>query len=484
MGRLGKCCCVPPECEWLQGAPPTITIPRMHPKTPGVANLTNCCFIQCFEFDELEPLQRFDLGDVMNYDRVAECTYELYLIRETCPTVTQFFWRMGDPTRDPSDPNEVHRVPGEEDYLIFTPEPPYVGCCNPASVLNTLKTRQQDRGGTRFVLSYRLNEVCVTIQLVTEHCPPAPPVPKWIVTWTAKYYGFYEFIPYGEKTVRYTFGIERPNCYQVPIDTAQGSWPYYFDWPGTNGSGFTFEVCRSQIFNGKPVGDLTFADGDIPVEPCANPYPQPACAECNTEQTCITSGPVGSGEPYSGFCEPTVVVQYHTAYATGVKTCFQHKYYAWTNEAAELVSDEFGNPPTTASDMECAPPLVIDWPDGVRSPWLDIPVCSLFYSWIAIQNMPADFQCATFNYRLDAGGECFEYLTCPQCPTGPKPNETPLHQDDPADVNLVVPPDMVTNETAITTYNRPIEMTRTINCSGYIEREHCVPFAGGTINIA
>lgn len=463
MGSIDGACCsgdVPPAyCEWVVGGPPTIEITGMTAINDGYLFSNNCCFQQCFNYDATPSRTVVDVGDIYTYDRTITCKMDMVYFPYTCGTVTQAFYT------DPADLTT----------LVIPTKPAYVGCCPDPVTVNELTKTNRIRGGVRFAVSSRPGTVCVSVQRVVETCSPNPPVEKFILTYKQQIEAYYTYIPHVYDQTTYAYTDTNTDCWNIHANSESGGpFPYVLNWNGV-GTGIFYSVCRSKILDSYPVNptSYTFADADLISEPCVDAYDVDFCDPCvagDTGAHCVTTGDTGPSSPSTHFCDTSSIAT--TGYSLGTidPSCYTHSYYYWAD-------DGFGG-----ADLRC---------DGYSS--YGVEPCSLTYYYdyavpfntcedgFPVYLTCAGFECVAVALATSPLSSCFIFPTCDYGACTDIVGNP--HQDGPANYNQAIGTVSVTWPNALQYYSRIRGTTRTVSCTGYVERSYCFSYANFSITL-
>lgn len=498
------CCCE--DCTLTLEELPVPTITGMHTAPQFVGDLgedwivDGCCATIIFKYDVTQPLVIYDGGDVMSYDKTESYSRELFYFPVTCPTVTQLFWES---------------VPDTLFWIISPPvEPIYENCCREPVAVNRLTTTIRSRGGQRFIVTLRPISISIVITKTIDYTCNDETVTRYVVRSTRHYEGKYYYVNYNELDTSYSLSDNGP-CWKTFADTTVGSYPFdinYFDPDLYTGTGVSWDVCREKVLIELPIEttNYTFLVENIPNPDCTFT----ACIDCPPELDCFSSGETGDETPQFGFCDENILVvnrerldfPLNTGFlgnAQGIHNlvghdCVRHQFYYWSAFTGPGIGicDGFVFSPDVGvlgpinhngSSLCCGPQFsfftdtqpVIDWANQTNpSQYKQIPQCDYihrYYSYTTIHAGAGSIitlgakPCPT--YKPNASSSCFPTWTCNACSTGSSPLEW--------EMNTVTPPSYQTYQHPL--YCRTTDATRSVICSGYMEKEVCPLFEQWTI---
>tara|TARA_R110000868_G_scaffold84519_10_gene238241 strand:- start:2325 stop:3737 length:1413 start_codon:yes stop_codon:yes gene_type:complete len=461
----GKCCFAPGEL-------PTLEIPGMHSYTGWILNC--CCASITFEYDSEQAYVKYDGGDVMSYDKTTTKTYEAFYYPITCGQVLTGWYTEGNSSG----------YAGEEH---FPAEPAYTGCCPDAITLNTTIVADRIRGGRRFVLAIRPLEIKITIQKATITCDETTSE-KYIVTINQGYDGYYEYVDYEERSTTATKSNIKA-CWDSG-GSVLGSYPFDIDdWePSVNSTPIVpYYFCARQNRERLPPDETPPEDSFIFTidDTGGNCYDDiPGCAECEdpipdclmctfVSEVCFDSGPTGITEPSFGFCTlPTHTTRNYTLNHSPL--CYQHKLARFYRGNAAPGDAGYFTPGIIQNLGDGCTAF-----DGTTWPPAN---CTRNFSYVGIEpggiNLsPGDTGNGMLPYASLLTGGVYTSPTCDVWSTVCD-NCWPFESDEDYD-----PGTTTTNYDALYAYKRVVAASVALTCSGYVQREICIPFPGWTVNI-
>lgn len=494
MGKEKICCDEPPPCELTLEDLPCISIIGMSTEGWTIQG-SSCCASINFTYDELQPLLKYDGGDVMSYDKTESYTRELFYFPITCGTVTQLFWEEGF-----------------AGFWQVTPpnEPTYSSCCNNPVVINSLTTTIRSRGGQRFIVCLRPMSINISLSKVSYICDGDSPVDRYILRLTKNYAGTYDYKNYNKLTIDYTL-TDSSNCWNVPTNTSVGDYPFNIAYytPSEGLPSIGWHTCREKILTELPTvnTNLTFLETDCPDIDCSFVE----CVTCVCELDCFSSGPTGDATPSFGFCDANILVISQEGLGSPVvinhpvmrtltgHDCLRHKFYYWSAgtppgngvcDASVFAPDIgiLGPINHNGAVICCGPssqnvPSDTDWADQTNpTHYGNISGCAYLHEFNTYTTInggagslitPGAKPCPT--YKPSADISCFPSYTCPICPL------PGFVTDLEWEMNTVTAGG--TETLLYPLYCRTSDATRIVSCSGYMEKEICPVFQETTITI-